>query len=119
MAANSSEEIKVKLEETIAGYQKRALAYYLHFESSERKMSQDVKNELKEKYGKETFMPVLNWTESFGENLSDSDELDTAILKHFDSINYDKEKFVRPKDRLKNMIWNACREEGKAILEKL
>jgi hypothetical protein len=81
------------------------------------KLVQDKKNEIKEKYGFERFMPAFAWRETFGEDLSESDLLDTVILDYFKSIHYDKENFVLAKDRVKNMLWNKARDEGKKILK--
>ncbi len=111
-------DIEQNLNTIIESFKKRSLAYYLHFETSERKLAQDIKNSIKEKYGQEKFMPSMNWTELFGE-IADSDHLDKEILKYLDSLNYKEESFIIPKDRLKNMLWNNARSEGKKILSQL
>ncbi|KAA3614864.1 MAG: hypothetical protein D8M58_10440 [Calditrichaeota bacterium] len=112
------DDVAKKLKDTIISFEEKCLSYYLHFESSERKLAQDIKNKIKEKYGSEKFMPALGWKESFGE-LADSDILDNEIKKYLESISYNEEKFVLPKDRIKNMIWNNARVEGKKILSRL
>ena len=117
MAQLSEHEILERLKNSMDAYFKKALAYYLQFESSEMKLVQDKKNEIKEMYGFERFMPSFEWTETFGNELSESNLLDTVILDYFKSIDYDKESFVLPKDRVKNMLWNRAREEGKKILQ--
>jgi len=117
MAQLSEQEILEKLKHSIDTYYQKALAYYLQFETSEMKLAQDKKNEIKETYGFERFMPTFEWTETFGADLSESDLLDAVILDYFKSIDYDKESFVLPKDRVKNMLWNKAREEGKKILQ--
>ena len=118
MAQLSEQEILEKLQKAMDAYYVKALAYYLHFESSEMKLAQEHKKQLKEKYGNEQFMPSFVWTETFDEELCESDILDTVILDYFKSINYDKENFVLPKDRVKNRLWNRAREEGKEILNQ-
>jgi len=117
MTQLSEQEILEKLKNVMDVYYKKALAYYLQFETSEMKLVQDKKNQVKGKYGFERFMPAFEWNETFGSELSESDLLDRVILDYFKSIDYDKENFVLPKDRVKNMLWNKAREEGKKILE--
>lgn len=117
MAQLSEQELLEKLKGAIDVYYTKALAYYLQFETSEMKLVQEKKNQIKEKYGFERFIPSFEWTETFGEELGESDILDTVILDYFKSINYDKENFVLAKDRVKNMLWNKAREEGKKILQ--
>jgi len=117
MAGKSNEEIQNLLQDLINSFKKKSLAYYLHFETSERKLTQEIKNSIKEKYGQEKFMPLIGWIESFGE-IADSDILDDEINNYLDSVNYKAETFVIPKDRLKNMLWNSARDEGKKILSK-
>ena len=112
-----NEEILEKLKNAMDEYYKKALAYYLQFETSEMRLEQEKKNEIKEKYGFERFMPAFQWTHIFGNELSESDLLDSIILDYFKSINYDKEGFVLPKDRIKNMLWNKARQQGKEILQ--
>ena len=118
MAQLSEQEILEKLQKAMDAYYAKALAYYLQFETSEMKLVQEKKNQIKEKYGFERFMPSFEWTETFGNELSESDLLDSVILDYFKSINYDKENFVLPRDRVKNMLWNKAREEGKEILNQ-
>lgn len=118
MTQISENEILEKLKKTMDTYYQKALAYYLHFETSEMRLAQDQKNKIKEKYGSEQFLPSFNWEETFGKELSESDTLDVIILSYLKSINYDKENFVLPKDRVKNMLWNKARQEGKKILEQ-
>lgn len=104
---------------TIAeAYHKDALAYFLHFESSEQRLAQALKTQLREKYGKQIFMPKINWSEVHGKD-ADSDAFDEAITAYLDQLAYKKEKFVLPKNRLINMIWNNVREEGKKIIREL
>ena len=104
---------------TIAdAFHKDALAYFLHFESSEQRLTQALKTKPKEKYGKQIFMPKINWFEAHGED-ADSDAFDEAITAYLDQLAYNKEKFVLPKNRLINMIWNNVREEGKKIIQEL
>ena len=117
MAQLSEQEILEKLKNSMDAYFKKTLAYYLQFETSEMKLEQDKKNEIKEMYGFERFLSAFEWTETFGEELSESNLLDTVILDYFKSIEYDKESFVLPKDRVKNMLWNKAREDGKKILQ--
>ena len=117
MAQFSEQEILGKLKNAMDVYYQKALAYYLQFETSEMKLVQDKKNEIKEKYGFERFMPVFTWKETFGEEFYESDLLDSVILNYFKSIDYDKENFVLAKDRVKNMLWNKARVEGKKILQ--
>ncbi len=106
-----------KLSSLIKSYKIKLLAYYLHFEASERKLPQEFKNAIKEKYGQEKILPAIDWTQTLGE-LADSDILDEEIKKYLESKNYIQESFLLPKDRLKNMLWNDAREEGKKILSK-
>jgi len=113
----SEQEILQKLKNAMDIFYQKALAYYLQFETSEMRLAQDKKNEVKEKYGSERFMPAFTWTETFGEDLSESEQLDAVILDYFKSVNYDKESFVLPRDRVKNMLWNKAREEGRKILQ--
>ena len=115
--ASREDDIEQKLNDIIDSFKIRSLAYYLHFESSERKLAQDVKNIIKEKYGREKFMPAIDWAEAFGD-LADSDILDEKIQNYLDSIKYEDESFILPKDRLKNMIWNNSRDEGKKVLSE-
>ncbi len=112
------QDIQKKLQHVIENFEKQALAYYLHFEGSERKISQEVRNKIHEKYGKESFSPVINWYGEFGDYF-DSEELDKIILAYLNEQNYNKESFVIPKDRLKNMLWNTTRDKGKKILDEL
>jgi hypothetical protein len=118
MPSAEHEEIRKKLGTLIESYKKRCLAYYLHFESSERKLPQAIKNTIKEKYGQEKFMPAPGWVDAFGEN-ADSDILDNEIIAYLTLVDYTKEDFVIPRDRLKNMIWNNAREEGQKILTEI
>lgn len=118
MSQHTSENLQEKLQNLIESYQKQALAYYLHFETSERKLAQDIKNQIKKEYGSEKFMPAINWQETFAE-LADSDTLDDLLNNYFKQINYTQEHFVLPKDRLKNMLWENARTAGKKILENL
>lgn len=109
-------DYKHLIEEFSTRFYADALAYYLHFESSERRLPQDVKNALKEKYGKKIFMPIVNWRKDIGD-FTDSDAFDTAITAYLEAVNYDQEKFVLPKNRLLNMLWNKARSEGKKIID--
>ncbi len=118
MDTDINDNINQKLQIVIKEFKKRALAYYLHFETSELKLAQEVKNAIKEKYGDEKFFPSMNWYKIIGEVLQNSEELDNEINAFLKSQNYDKESFLLPKDRLKNMLWNDARVEGKLILSK-
>jgi hypothetical protein len=111
-------EVNQNLNALIESFKNKSLAYYLHFESSERKLDQEIKNKIKEKYGLEKFMPAMGWTETFGD-IADSDILDEQIQKYLNTLNYDQENFVLPKDRIKNMLWNNARSEGKKILAEV
>jgi hypothetical protein len=117
MAQQQEQEILEKLKNAMDDFYKKALAYYLQFETSEMRLEQDKKNEIKDKYGFERFMPAFHWTHIFGNELGESDQLDAIILDYFKSINYDKEGFVLPRDRVKNMLWNKARRQGKEILK--
>lgn len=118
MAESEQGSIQEKLVEAVERFKTKALAYYLGFEAAERKLPQEVKNGLKEQYGKEKFMPAMEWKTFFGEEMEDSDALDTAIMSYLKEVNYSKEAFVMPKDRIKNMLWNNIRQQGKSILDK-
>lgn len=117
MVHHPEQEIQEQLKNAMDNYYARALAYYLQFETSEMRLAQDKKNEIKEKYGFERFMPSFDWNKTFGDELAESDQLDSVILNYFQTINYDKESFVLPRDRVKNMLWNKARKEGKKILQ--
>ncbi len=112
------EQIDEVLREMIADYSQKALAYMLHFETGERRLEQDKRKELQEKYGKEAFSPVLDWSGHFGE-LADSDILDERINALLQNEGYDKEEFVIPRDRLKNKLWNEARRQAHDILNQI
>ena len=117
MAHPSEQEILDQLKNAMDNYYSKALAYYLQFETSEMRLAQDKKNVIKEKYGFERFMPSFEWNKTFGDKLAESDLLDSVIINYFKTISYDKESFVLPRDRVKNMLWNKAREDGKKILQ--
>ena len=112
------QEIQKKLFTVIENFKKQALAYCLNFEGSERKISREVRNRIHAQYGKESFSPVINWYQEFGDQF-DSDILDNIISDYLSEQNYEKESFVIPKDRLKNMLWNLTRSESKKIMDEL
>lgn len=117
MTRLSDQDILDKLKNAMDDFYQKALAYYLQFETSEMKLVQDKKNEIREKYGFERFMPSFVWSDIFGTELAESDQLDSVILDYFKSIDYHKENFVMARDRMKNMLWNKARQEGKKILQ--
>jgi len=112
------EQIDEVLRDMIADYSQKALAYMLHFESGERRLEQDTRKQLQEKYGKEAFSPALDWAGHFG-NLADSDILDERITALLQKEGYDKEEFVIPRDRLKNKLWNEARRKAHHILDQI
>ena len=108
-----------QLEALIEDYSHRALAYYLNFEMAERRLPQELRLKIKEKYGSEKFMPTMNWKEHFEPGFPDSEAMDRLILEYLERQGYDKEKFILPADRLKNYLWNKARERGRKILDDL
>jgi len=111
-------EIKKIIKEIADSFYKDALAYYLHFESSEQRLAQTVKNSLKEKYGKQIFMPAIHWNKTVGPS-ADTDAFDDAISAYLEDLSYQKEKFVLPKNRFTNMLWNKVRQDGQKIISEM
>jgi len=100
-------------------YYQKALAYYLHFEASERRLPQDVRQRLRDTYGHEKFMPVINWVAAFGVEAADSDMLDQQLNAYLETEGVKDEPYIMPRDRFKNHLWNKARKEGQKILSSL
>ncbi len=107
-----------QLEKLVDDYARKTLAYYLTFEMGERRMAQELRQEIRQRYGSEKFMPRVEWTNFFDPDFIDSDEFDVLITHYLKNRGYDKEQFVRPMDRLKNYIWNNARKKGRDILNR-
>ncbi len=107
-----------QLEKLVEDHARKTLAYYLTFEMGERRLAQELRLKIREQYGSEKFMPAMDWKAFFDPAFIDSDGFDQLITTFLSDKGYDKEKFVLPRDRLKNYIWNNARREGRDILNR-